>query len=63
MRNVKKKQQQKFACCFGGLQGRSVTILASTHTGPYGLKNVVQNNVCFPLIHISAVYRLVYNKT
>ena len=56
-------------------QGRSVTILAYTHTGPYGLKNFVQNKVfapaplpppreaAFPLIHISAVYRVVYNIT
>ena len=30
-------------------QERSVTVLASTHTDPYRLKNVVQNNL-FPFL-------------
>ena len=43
--------------------GRSVTILTSTHMGPYGLKNFPQNNVfAFLSYTILAVYRLVYNR-
>ena len=45
------------------MQGRSVTILTSTHMGPYGFKNFPQNNVfAFLSYIILAVYRLVYNR-
>ena len=44
-------------------QGRSETILTSTHMGPYGFKNFPQNNVfAFLSYIILAVYRLVYNR-
>ena len=47
-----------------GDQGRSVTILASTDTGSYGLKKLRTKKIyCFPLIHTSAVYRIVYTRT
>ena len=44
------------------MQGRSVTILTSTHMGPYGFKNFQNSVFAFLSYIILAVYRLVYNR-